>query len=100
MDKAEILKTITDFWNDRYAQSGYIYGDEPNLFFKHVISSLQPGSVLIPAAGEGRDAVYAALLGWEVDAFDLSSEGQKRRWSLLPGKMYMLILMYLMRCFL
>ena len=59
MDKAEILKTITDFWNDRYAQSGYIYGDEPNLFFKHVISSLQPGSVFLPWPAAWRGAARA-----------------------------------------
>lgn len=86
MDKAEVLQTITDFWNDRYAQSGYIYGDEPNRFFKQVIDSLPVGSVLIPAAGQGRDAVYAASLGWEVDAFDLSREGQKKALELAAQK--------------
>lgn len=86
MDKSEVLKTITDFWNDRYAKPGYIYGDEPNAFFKHTIDSLPVGRVLIPAAGEGRDAVYAASLGWEVDAFDLSNEGQKKALELADGK--------------
>ena len=86
MDKAEALKTITDFWNNRYAKSGYTYGDEPNAFFKHTIDSLPVGSVLIPAAGQGRDAVYAASLGWEVDAFDLSNEGRKKALELAAQK--------------
>ena len=86
MDKSEVLKTITDFWNDRYAKPGYIYGDEPNAFFKHIIDGLPVGRVLIPAAGQGRDAVYAASLGWEVDAFDLSSEGQKKALELAARK--------------
>lgn len=86
MDKAEALKIITDFWNDRYAQSGYVYGNEPNAFFKQTIDKLPVGSVLIPAAGQGRDAVYAASLGWEVDAFDLSDEGQKKALELAAQK--------------
>jgi len=31
---------------------------------------------LMPAEGEGRNAVYAATLGWDVSAFDMSSEGK------------------------
>lgn len=81
-----MLKTITDFWDNRYAKPGYIYGDEPNAFFKRTIDSLPPGRVLIPAAGQGRDAVYAASLGWEVDAFDLSSVGQKKALELAARK--------------
>jgi len=32
-----------------------------------------PGKVLFPAEGEGRNAVHAAMLGWEVHAFDIRS---------------------------
>ena len=86
MDKAEALQIITDFWNDRYAKPGYVYGDEPNDFFRDTINTLPKGSVLIPAAGQGRDAVYAASLGWEVKAFDLSYEGQKKALELAAKK--------------
>jgi len=67
-----------DFWNERYSANEYIFGTEPNEYFRSMIDTLKPGKILIPAAGEGRDAVYAARLGWEVIAFDLSSVGKKK----------------------
>jgi hypothetical protein len=32
----------------------------------------------LPAEGEGRNAIYAALKGWEVDAFDFSKVAQEK----------------------
>lgn len=69
---------MQDFWNARYSESGYAYGTRPNTYFKSVIDTLPPGRLLVPGAGEGRDAVYAATLGWQVDAFDLSSAGREK----------------------
>lgn len=65
-------------WNERYAASEYIYGISPNRWFAEKLSLLQPGKLLLPAEGEGRNAVYAAKEGWEVFAFDQSEEGQKK----------------------
>ncbi|MHC1778410.1 MAG: class I SAM-dependent methyltransferase [Lentimicrobium sp.] len=65
-------------WNERYAASEYIYGISPNRWFAEKLSLLQPGKLLLPAEGEGRNAVYAANEGWEVLAFDQSEEGQKK----------------------
>jgi ubiquinone/menaquinone biosynthesis C-methylase UbiE len=65
-------------WNDRYKQPDYTFGDIPNEYFKEQIDKLEPGRILFPAEGEGRNAVYAAKLGWEVNAFDLSEEGKKK----------------------
>ena len=36
------------------------------------------GSILFPAEGEGRNALYAAQLGWTVSAFDLSDVGKQK----------------------
>lgn len=36
------------------------------------------GKILFPAEGEGRNAVYAATLGWDVFAFDISVEGRNK----------------------
>lgn len=69
---------MSTFWNQRFSSEDYIYGTEPGAYFKQVIDGLKPGKVLVPGAGEGRDAVYAATLGWEVHAFDLSSEGRRK----------------------
>ncbi len=66
------------FWDERYRQRDYVYGEAPNVFFKKNIDGLPPGKLLMPADGEGRNGVYAATLGWEVTSFDLSDEGQKK----------------------
>lgn len=66
------MKTI---WNERYQNEDFQYGKSPNDFFEKYINNLTLGKVLIPAAGEGRDAIYAAKLGWNVEAFDLSEMG-------------------------
>ncbi len=66
------------FWDDRYSSGNYIYGTQPNLFFKEQIDKLEPGKLLLPAEGEGRNAIYAAREGWQVDAFDISQKGRKK----------------------
>ena len=65
-------------WNERYSENDYAYGRAPNAYFKTEIEKLPPGKLLLPAEGEGRNAIYAATLGWEVYAFDQSIEGQKK----------------------
>lgn len=67
-----------DFWNERYNESGFAYGKLPNEYLKEVLSISQPASILFPAEGEGRNAVFAAGLGWKVSAFDQSSEGKRK----------------------
>lgn len=65
-------------WDERYQSKEYQYGINPNDFFAEQIAQFPVGRILIPAAGEGRDAVYAAKLGWEVYAFDLSEQGKSK----------------------
>ena len=67
-----------EFWNQRYAEEAYAYGTHPNAYFKSVLDSLPPGRLLVPGAGEGRDAVFAAACGWQVLAFDQSEEGRRK----------------------
>ena len=74
-----------DFWNQRYGKEEFAYGTEPNLFLREILPAIPPGSILFPAEGEGRNAVYAAGLGWKVFAFDQSAEG-KRKADLLAGR--------------
>jgi SAM-dependent methyltransferase len=73
-------------WDERYARQEYIYGTEPNKFLKEQLSLLKPGRILIPAEGEGRNAVFAASIGWETDAFDQSVEGQRKAIKLATHK--------------
>jgi len=63
-------------WDERYKDNEFAYGKEPNLFFKEWLPTFAPGSILMPADGEGRNGVFAAGLGWKVTSFDLSVEGQ------------------------
>lgn len=65
-------------WNDRYRQDEYAFGLEPNNYLKEQLQKLRVGSILFPAEGEGRNAVFAAQLGWTVSAFDISSEGKNK----------------------
>lgn len=67
-----------DTWNQRYAQDAFVYGEAPNSFIKQEIDRLKPGKILFPCEGEGRNAVYAGMKGWGVDAFDFSEEGYKK----------------------
>lgn len=73
---------MKEFWDQRYNEKTYAYGTAPNAFFKQQLDLLQPQHILMPAEGEGRNAVYAATKGWKVDAFDISIEGQKKALSL------------------
>jgi len=70
--------TWTERWNDRYSSEEFAYGTAPNNFLKEQLEKLNPGSILFPAEGEGRNAVFAAQLGWKVSAFDISAEGKNK----------------------
>lgn len=65
-------------WDERYSNTVYAFGEKPNEYFREQLEKLQPGSILFAAEGEGRNAVYAAKLGWTVSAFDISTEGRKK----------------------
>ncbi len=70
--------TWTERWNERYSKEEYAYGEEPNEYLQTQLQKFSPGKILFPAEGEGRNAVFAAKLGWQVSAFDISTEGQKK----------------------
>jgi len=67
-----------DFWDHRYQDHPGLYGREPNTFFKQKIDRLPLGKLLLPGEGEGRNALYAASLGWQVTAFDMSEVARSR----------------------
>jgi hypothetical protein len=68
----------SNFWDERYSSHEYVYGIEPNAFFRQQLDCIQPGKLLLPGEGEGRNAVYAAKCSWLVDAFDQSINAQKK----------------------
>jgi hypothetical protein len=65
-------------WDERYNDKEYIYGLEPNYFFKNFIDSENSGKILLPADGEGRNSVYAALIGWDCFAYDFSTTAKSK----------------------
>lgn len=69
---------MKEFWNARYSEKEFAYGKEPNVFFKEQLNRISPGKLLLPAEGEGRNAVYAAKNGWQVTAFDSSEAGKEK----------------------
>ncbi|WP_272150143.1 class I SAM-dependent methyltransferase [Tenacibaculum aiptasiae] len=69
---------MKDFWNERYNHNEWAYGKEPNAYIKEKLPLFNAGKVLFPAEGEGRNAVYAATLGWNVSAFDYSLKGKEK----------------------
>ena len=68
----------TNKWNERYSKDEFAYGIHPNNYLKEQLDKLDVGTILFPAEGEGRNAVYAAKLGWTVSAFDISVEGKNK----------------------
>jgi 2-polyprenyl-3-methyl-5-hydroxy-6-metoxy-1,4-benzoquinol methylase len=60
-------------WNLRFAEPDYIFGTAPNRFLASKKDLFRPGaSALCVADGEGRNSVWLAGQGLEVDAFDFS----------------------------
>jgi 2-polyprenyl-3-methyl-5-hydroxy-6-metoxy-1,4-benzoquinol methylase len=68
---------MKEFWNERYAEHELAYGELPNAYFEEEIKKIdKPGKLLLPMEGQGRNAVFAAKLGWDVTAFDFSEEAK------------------------
>ena len=63
-------------WNKRFAANGYLFGTEPNAWLREHADLWSPGQrVLCVADGEGRNSVWLARLGLQVDAFDIAEVG-------------------------
>ena len=65
---------MTDaFWNEKFLQNPNLYGEQPNAFLKSELKHRKPGKLLLPGEGEGRNALHAAAVGWDVFALDQST---------------------------
>ncbi len=78
--------TMQQFWDQRYVENETVYGNEPNKFFKLFIDLHKPSTLLLPGEGEGRNAVYAASKGWQVDAFDFSQVAREKALDFARGE--------------
>ncbi|NBM17287.1 bifunctional 2-polyprenyl-6-hydroxyphenol methylase/3-demethylubiquinol 3-O-methyltransferase UbiG [Streptomyces sp. GC420] len=60
-------------WDERYRGTGLVWEAEPNRFVAQELAGLPAGRAVDLAAGEGRNAVWLAGQGWDVDAVDFSA---------------------------
>jgi 2-polyprenyl-3-methyl-5-hydroxy-6-metoxy-1,4-benzoquinol methylase len=72
------MKSDQRRWNERFKRKEFALGKEPNPFLMKYIHLLPKGKALDIASGEGRNAVFLAQQGFEVDAVDISGKGLKK----------------------
>ena len=65
-------------WNKRYNTGEYLYGKEPLKFLKEKLHILARGKALVLAMGEGRNAVFLAGNGFDVDCCDISEKAVEK----------------------
>ena len=65
-------------WDKRFKEKKFALGKEANAFLRRHISFLPKGRALDIAAGEGRNAVFLAQHGFNVDAVDISRIGLRK----------------------
>ncbi|WNZ00110.1 class I SAM-dependent methyltransferase [Sulfurospirillum sp. 'SP'] len=67
------------FWNAKFYTKDFIYGEAPNNFVKENIELLvNTKTVMCLGEGEGRNAIYLADKGMEVEALDISDIALKK----------------------
>jgi len=71
-------------WDKIYSGKEYVYGAVPVTFLKDNVKLLPKGRALVLAMGEGRNAVFLAEHGFDVEGVDISEVALKK--SLLLAK--------------
>ena len=64
-------------WNQRYAKETYRKGN-PVTLLESWVDRVPRGKALDVACGAGRNSIFLAQQGFDVDAIDISAEGLKR----------------------
>lgn len=62
-------------WDERYEEKELVWPAEPNTFLPPIVDTLEVGSALDLACGEGRNAIWLARQGWDVTGVDFSAVG-------------------------
>jgi len=69
----------SDDWDTRYREAAQsratVWSLEPNEWVVEVLADMTPGVAVDLAAGEGRNALWLASLGWQVTAVDFAGVG-------------------------
>lgn len=65
---------MSQFWDQRYSEEGYLYGEQPNAFLEHRHTLIpRDARVLVLGDGEGRNGVFLARRRMKVTSVDASS---------------------------
>ena len=67
-------KPAAQLWEERYSGESYLFGREPVLSLKTYVDVLRKGKVLDVAMGEGRNSVFLAQKGFQVEGIDASGK--------------------------
>lgn len=69
-------------WDERYSQTGFLFGKEACVTLKSYGDVLRKGKVLDVAMGEGRNSVFLAKKGFQVEGIDCSTKAIEKAKSL------------------
>ena len=73
---SESIAAAAATWNERFSGEDYVFGREPNEYLRAQAALFAPGSrALCVADGEGRNSVWLARQGLQVEAFDVAQAG-------------------------
>lgn len=75
-------------WNQRFSATDFVFGQEPNAWLRQQVGALPAGGrVLSVADGEGRNSIWLAQQGFQVEAFDIAEVGvtKARAWAEREG---------------
>src|SRR6478672_1959907 len=67
-------RPAADIWNERYSSDAFFFGKEPVLLLRSHVENLRKGKTLDIAMGEGRNSVFLAQNGFQVEGVDCSSK--------------------------
>lgn len=72
--KQVIAKLVpAEYWNQKYRIDEWLYTKVENRFVKELCEPLPPGKAIDLAGGEGRNSMWLAKRGWQVEDVDFSS---------------------------
>ncbi len=65
-------------WDKTYSRQDYVFGKDPVAFLVEHVDKLPKGKALDIAVGEGRNAVFLAKKGFQVEGVDISVVGLRK----------------------
>ncbi|MEI6590426.1 MAG: class I SAM-dependent methyltransferase [Actinomycetes bacterium] len=64
----------SSYWNEKYDTEEFVYTTTVNRFVKEYLEALPAGKMIDLAGGEGRNAVWFAEHGWQVEVVDFADK--------------------------